>query len=311
MEANSNGHVKALVCGKPAEAIFAAGFELAYFIHRSPGRARRVVETAAAHLDRASEVQVKRFYYHCPGQSSEKSDQFRNKVTLDEAQLFQLLIYRASEPFEKSDETYRADSIDLELLVVRFVKQLVQLTLPRNAFYVLVGLGRILFDYTIAELTAIYDYLYSGSCRMRDDCYYRSRKALLMRELGQRFGNCLSVARGSRGERRFLAAQAPAGLQAAASRALSNFTPWNTPCLSESHHVWNESAAGRRIAESDHATELSRMHALLHPQCLERICSEVGLDAPSRRLRIPKLEIPRPVVPCTAAQGDMPLSLGD
>ena len=136
MESNSLRAAVAFSATRPAKPILAAGFELAHFIHRSRERAQRVVETAASHLDRACDAQLKRVYYHVRGQpSSQKSDQFRSKVILDEPQLFQ------------------------------------------------------------------------------------------------------------------------------------------------------------PIAELDHASELSRIHALLHPQCLKKICHDVGLDPPDGRLRIPRLGV--------------------
>jgi hypothetical protein len=273
--------------------MLAAGFELAYLIHRSRDRAQSVVETAAAHLDRASDLQLKRVYYHVRGQpSSEKSDRFRSKVILNEPQLFQLLIYRSSEPLERLDEAcLGGGGIDHELLVVRFIKHLVQLSISRNAFYVLVGVGRILFDYSTSELTAIEDYLYFNRPRIRDECYYRSRKALLMRELHYRFGNFLRVSRGVRGECRFLAAHWSADLRATAFHALRHFTPWSSQCISENGGVGNGCENARPIPELDHAGELSRIHALLHPRCLEKICHDVGLEPPGRRLRIPRLDV--------------------
>jgi hypothetical protein len=292
LESNSLRAAEAFSASRPAKPILAAGFELAHLIHRSQDRAQRVVETAASHLDRACDAQLKRVYYHVRGQpSSQKSDQFRSKVILDEPQLFQLLIYKSSEPLEKSDEVCARASIDRELLVVRFVKQLVQLTMSRNAFYVLVGIGRILFDYSTSELTAIEDYLYFNRPRIRDECYYRSRKALLMRELHHRFGNFLRIGRGLRGECRFLATQSSVDLRATVFHALRHFTPWNSRCLSGSNDVWNGGSNERPIAGLDHSGELSRMHALLHPQCLEKICQDVGLDLPDRRLRIPRLGV--------------------
>ena len=292
MESNSLRAAEAFSASRPAKPILAAGFELAHLIHRSQDRAQRVVETAASHLDRACDAQLKRVYYHVRGQpSSQKSDQFRSKVILDEPQLFQLLIYQSSEPLEKSDEVCGRAGIDRELLVVRFVKQLVQLTISRNAFYVLVGIGRILLDYSTSELTAIEDYLYFNRPRTRDECYYRSRKALLMKELHHRFGSFLRIGRGVRGECRFLAAQSSAGLHPAVFDALCRFTPWNSRCLSKSEGIWDECQNARPIADLDHAGELSRIHALLHPQCLKKICHDVGLDPPDGRLRIPRLGV--------------------
>ena len=113
MESNSLRAAEAFSASRPAKPILAAGFELAHLIHRSQDRAQRVVETAASHLDRACDAQLKRVYYHVRGQpSSQKSDQFRSKVILDEPQLFQLLIYQSSEPLEKSDEVCARASID-------------------------------------------------------------------------------------------------------------------------------------------------------------------------------------------------------
>src|SRR5262249_32985862 len=174
--------------------------------------------------------------------------------------------------------------VDPELLVIRFVKELIQLTMRRNAFYVLIAMGRILHEFNTREVMMMHDYLYPKPDRIKDDCYYRSRKSLLIAELRQRFGPLLQRVRESRGEIRFLSSAESAKFGPVVARALTEFTLWRSPCLEAGRGI----AGGTSFAlTGDHETEIMRMHALVHPLCFQLLCSQLNLPSPASRLRVP------------------------
>jgi hypothetical protein len=88
-------------------------------------------------------------------------------------------------------------------LVVFFIKHLVRITTRRNSFYVTLGLSRLLYNYTTAETMDLYNLVIQDPERVHDDYYYRSRKGLLLKELKERFGELVEVAKGVRGEQRW------------------------------------------------------------------------------------------------------------
>jgi hypothetical protein len=268
------------------QAAMAAGVRVAEFIHRRTGLAQHIVRVARTRLEPALVAQDKRLYYRGGKTTEPKSLELRSKVRLGEEQLLQLLIYEVSEWYEKAQEDASLEFFDAELLVIRFVKQLMQLTMRRNAFYVLIAVGRILFEFSTRELMILHDYLYPGPELIKDECYYRSRKSLLIAELSKRFGARLERRRESRGDIRFSAVEETGAFRAVAVRALTEFTLWGSPCLDAAHEGACFAITG------DHETEIMRMHALVHPPCFQLLCSRLGLPSPALRLRVPKFGSP-------------------
>src|SRR6266849_3528813 len=249
------------------------GFELAYFIHGDKPTAIDVVTEAAEKLDVAMVAQDKRLYYH-PKRVT--------KVSLSRLHLFQRLIYVTSEKYERQTESRNDVPLDQRAMVVRFIKHLVRITLKRNSFYVALGVGRILHNYTTAEAMRMYD-LVQDPERGRDDCYYRSRKSILMRELIDRFGDSLRICRAAHGEERFASVRSPSRYIDRVRQSLEMFTPWKTPCPVAG---FAPSASPRAIDLEDEE-EIKRMHAILHPPCFESLIRFLGLTPPDCRLDVP------------------------
>jgi hypothetical protein len=70
------------------------------------------------------------------------------------------------------------------------------------------------------------------------------------------------------------------------------FTPWDTPCP-----LPGEGPAPGKIEalafsgpdpDEEHQIEVARMHAVIHPDCYERLVAGAGLESPTQRLEIPK-----------------------
>src|SRR5689334_23835798 len=87
-----------------------------------------------------------------------------------------------------------------EDLLVYFIKHLVRITTKRNAFYVTLGVSRLLHSYSTLETMEIYNAVIGEPERVKDDYYYRSRKAVLMHEMSQRFGQLIRACRQQTGE---------------------------------------------------------------------------------------------------------------
>lgn len=256
-------------------------YQLAYFIHGDPIIAKRIAFAALEKLDTAILAQDKRLYY------SGK----RNKVSMPELHLLQRLVYAESEGEERRREQQGA--ITERALLKHFIKHLVKLTVRRNSLHVAVGLSRLLHHYTTTEAMALYSLILQDPARVAAEDYFRSRKKMLLAELKTRFGDLLATTRGPRGEERFVTHEQPQPFIALVRECLLTFTPWRTPCpLPERFDPANGNAPLLSFAGSDpdeeHAIEINRMHALLHPPCLANLTEALQQAAPDEQLAIPR-----------------------
>jgi hypothetical protein len=211
-------------------------------------------------------------------------------VLLGEAHLLQRLVYVESETYERQKE--QRGLSDEEDMIVHFIKHLVRITIKRNSFYVTLGLSRLLHNYTTSETQDIYNVVVQDPDRGRDDYYYRSRKAQLMREVKERFGDLLRVCRGQRGEERFNRDENMDHHAGLVEKCLRFFTPWNTPCLvSAGFNPFNDMVPQFSFngdePDHEHEVEINRMHAILDPECYRRLVRALSFDRPEQRLNIP------------------------
>jgi hypothetical protein len=232
----------------------------------------------------------------------------RTKVCLSELHLLQRLVYVESEPHEQQEEQRQSATIDEERLITRYIKHLINITLMRNSFHVALGVSRLLYNYTTAESMKLYDLIMQNPERAKDDAYWRERKARLRRELKDRFGQRLAVVRGTHGEKRFQARGDSARYLGLVRQCLQMFTPWDTPCplLGAGPTPGEIEAFTFRGSDPDeeHQIEVARMHAVIHPDCYERLVAGLGLDSPARRLEIPKFFHNSECGPEDGPQGD-------
>jgi hypothetical protein len=269
-------------------------FQLAFFILGERAAALRVTQEAVATLDVALTRQDKRLYY-APGSRAAQPPtgaRFRTKISLSELQLLQRLVYIAAEPEERRQETQGAATATW---LTHYLKHLARITLKRNSFFVTLGVSRLLHNYTTPETMQIYALVVQDPARVRDDSYYRRRKAQLMRELQTRFGPELTVQRGARGEERFQTLPAAAGYLELAGACLQAFTPWETQCVvPAAFDPFCDELLPLRFRggdpDAEHPIEASRFHAVLHPGCYERLLAALRLDAPAQRLELPQFQ---------------------
>jgi hypothetical protein len=274
------------------EESLARAFQLAYFIHGDRETALNIAAEALAKLEVAAAAQDKRLYYTPTGRAA-RAERFRTKVSVGEMHLLQRLVYVESEPYERRAEQSSNDkSSDEEDMLIYFIKHLARITVRRNSFYVMLGVSRLLHNYSTAETMEMYNVLVQDPGRVRDDYYYRSRKGRLMKELIERFGDRLRVTRGARGEERFQADDTPGQHAQLASECLREFTPWSTNCAIpkdldpftvEIHDLTFDGSDPDR----EHAIEVNRFHAALHPDCFAHLAASLNFSSPAERLTTP------------------------
>lgn len=254
-------------------------FQLAYFIHGDPVRAKRIALAALEKLATALLAQDKRLYY------SGK----RNKVSMPELHLLQRLVYAESEGEEKRSEQ---QPLSERTLVIHFIKHLVKIAVRRNSLHVAVGLGRVLHQYSTAETMALYSLILQDPARVAAEDYFRSRKKLLLEELKTRFGDLLATTRGTRGEERFVTHEHPQRFLTLVRECLTAFVPWHTPCAVPERFAAADALSALTFTGTDpdeeHAIEINRMHALLHPTCLASLMNALAHASPADRLAIPR-----------------------
>jgi hypothetical protein len=296
---------EAAVNGASTEQVLNKAYRLAYFLHQDKGTAIQIVAKATLKLNVAMAVQSKRLYYSPVGRfsrgESRRTDGIRNKTLFSDLHLLQRLIYGESEPYEHQKERMAmagrpgvcADCVPAseEDLLVYFIKHLVRITTKRNAFYVTLGVSRLLHSYSTLETMEIYNAVIGEPERVKDDYYYRSRKAVLMHEMLQRFGELIRACRQQRGEERFETQQGSNEQRSLVRECLRLFTPWDTQCPVprdfDPHESVIASLTSRSIAE-ENEVEVNRIHAILHPVCFERLIAAVGYRPPVERIELPR-----------------------
>jgi hypothetical protein len=268
-------------------------FQLAHWLHADRATARSIAAQAVAKLETAVLVQDKRRYYRPRGRGGAESAPSRTRVSFGEWPLLQRLVYIESEPFER--QTEGSGRVGAAELLVRYVKHIVRVTTRRNSFYVTLGVSRLLYNYGTADAAHLYQLVVDDPQRAKDDDYLRSRKAVLMRELDERFGRLLERRRSPRGEDRFVAGPAAPREAELVHHCLRLFTPWETvcpfpPCADPSAHGVPGLASCHPDQEDE--VELARMHAVIHPDCYRRLAHALRLPEPGARLEVPRFAVP-------------------
>lgn len=282
--------------------LISAAFQLAYFIHDNRATAIHIAISALRKLRVESTAQGRRAYYTPTGQSGYRAT--RTKVSLSDLHLLQRLVYIESEVYERIAEQRQWELGQMEM-IIRFIKHLVKITIKRNSFYVSLALSRVLHDYTTADAIEIYNCVVQDPERARENYYYRSQKACLLRELKERFGDMLRIRKAKHGEERFEAQEDPKNYLELINACLLRFMPWHSKCVLPADFdpikkVVTPLLFKGVLPDEEHATELNRIHTLLHPSCFTRLVLGLGLDSPDQRVD----------VPCFFLSSDEPGSLG-
>jgi hypothetical protein len=287
------------------EEVLNKAYRLAYFLHQEKSMAIRIVAAATLKLNVAMAVQSKRLYYIPVGRfsrgESRRTDGIRNKALFSDLHLLQRLVYVESEPYERQKERAAqvappgvhavGEPASDEDLLVYFIKHLVRITTKRNAFYVTLGVSRLLHSYSTLETMEIYNAVIGEPERVKDDYYYRSRKAVLMHEMYQRFGQLIRASRQRRGEERFETQQGSSEQRSLVRECLRLFTPWDTQCPVPPDFDPFKSVIASLTSNSsadENRIEISRIHAVLHPNCFARLIAAFGYCSPEKRMELPR-----------------------
>jgi hypothetical protein len=287
------------------EEVLNKAYRLAYFLHQDKGLAIRIVAAATLKLNVAMAVQSKRLYYVPVGRFSRgelrRTDGIRNKALFSDLHLLQRLVYVESEPYERQKERAAqvtppgahavGDPATEDDLLVYFIKHLVRITTKRNAFYVTLGVSRLLHSYRTLETMEIYNAVIGEPERVKDDYYYRSRKAVLMQEMYQRFGQLIRACRQRRGEERFETQEGSNELRSLVRECLRLFTPWDTHCPVPRDFDPLKSVITSLTSKNsadENKIEVSRIHAILHPECFARLVAAFGYGPPEERIELPR-----------------------
>lgn len=267
-------------------------FQLAFFLHGDRETAKQIAIGAMNKLETASNAQFKRLYYTPTGRADGKAS--RSRVSLNDLQLLQRLVFVESEGYERRKEA--VGKVSESDLLRFFIKHLVRIALKRNSFYVTLAISRILHSYPTAEAMKIYNIVVQDPERVHDDYYYRSRKGLLMKELKTRFGELLEIVKVNRGEERFDQKADAATLFDTAHECLRSFTPWNSTCsLPDKFDPFSDVIKpfhfDKKDPDEEHRTEVNRIHATLHPDCFDRLTRALSLSSPRETMEIPKFMI--------------------
>jgi len=265
------------------EDLLRKGLHLAYFIIGDREAAVEIVSSAMSKLKTQHCRERKRFFWR---DKSLKDKIYR--LVRGEGDMFQWLIFLESGNHEKTRE--RAGLATTRDLVVWYVKHLVQTASSKSAFYVSVGIQRLLYSYNTAEAQRAYERLtehYNGAEM------YRKVKRILMSEIERRFENRIKSRKGLRGERRFEIQENQKHWADLVERSLRAFIPWSTleTCPASGDPGFDASSSllanGRRDLTQD-LLELRRCHVFIDPDCYERLAQRTGLDSPRERLTVPQ-----------------------
>jgi hypothetical protein len=257
---------------------FGLAYELAYFIHVNKETACFVAEDALAQLP---VMLGKQGSYRKPSgllsgfwKGGERSRPIRRTLKLNERQMLQWLVYQHSESWEREAE--KGEGLYLpteEDMIVRYLKQLVFITLRLGSFYVSLALGQLLHQFDRRQTRLFYDILtQSDSARMKEMGYIGKQRLELLRRICQRFDGMIQTTKTPRGERQIITQPTTQSIFKLVEECLGRFTPWETACIIESGFDVTDIPglyfSGADIDED--RIEMDRIHTVVDPDCFAR-----------------------------------------
>jgi hypothetical protein len=269
------------------DQLFEQAFQLACFIVEDRREAIRILIRAVNKLKTQCDSEIKKNYW--------RDKYLKRRITRiarSDSDTFQWLIYFESDEYELEQE--RLGQWTERDMVLRYIKCLVRITGGMSSFYVNIGLNRLLYNYSTAELQRLYESL---THRYPGPDEYRRGKRLVTERLQLRFGDLLTLARSDYGEMRFTIADDQAAWAELARNCLAAFTPWSTngncpiPAGFDFRvHDLASSLTGDKKDEKvdQNAIETRRCHALIDPGCFIRLTNGLQLDLPDSKLAVPQ-----------------------
>jgi hypothetical protein len=262
------------------------GFQLAFFILQDRSAAIRVVMNALNKRSVQHNREQKRAYWR-----DKHLKRKITRITRQNSDALQWLIYFESEGYEKQQE--QSEEQTVRVMIIRYIKHLLQISTPMSAFYVSVGLHRLLYNYDRPEVQRMYEWMtehYPGAQE------YRRVKGALMIQLQERFADAIQIIRTTHGELRFETLENQESWADVIDECLRVFRPWSTSHASEGLNDANVIAEApfdlfvrKMQAEIDpDKIETYHCHAFIDPYCHQQITRKLGLDPPRQRLAVPR-----------------------
>lgn len=244
-------------------------------------------------------VQKRRKYY------KPFSQKLRKKIILSKPVLLQYIVCRRTVKHEKSQETELLNglgTLDERTLLLRFIKHILQESFCQ-AFYVTIGICRVLHKYDHATTKLIYGVLDQRDQEMlvddpnnKTDYEYRRWKMVLFDKLEQRFEKFVEVRSGPRNEKRFVSHEPPAEVSDYVKKCLNLLTPWETEhILPEEFEPTKFNIAGLRLdgryRDDWDPIEENRMHTIIDPECFSRLIKACNAPSSEQQLEAPKFKM--------------------
>ena len=267
-----------------SENLIGRAFQLAYFLVQDRTAAIEIVCQARRRLRAEQSREKKRTYWR------RSLRQKIRRMTRDEGDALQWLIYLQAEKFERNQEEFGCPSTrDLR---VRYIKCIMQMTGNVSSFYVAVGLYRILHSYTTPEVQNLYEWLtedFTGAEK------YRRVKRALMQKLAARFGDLITIRQAENQELRFAVCEQQNDYAELVTDCLEMFTPWSTrnacpPATVPDSLPGNILRAAKSPARQLHVDveEVRNCHLLIHPPCFDQLGRRLGMVPCYMRLAMPQ-----------------------
>jgi hypothetical protein len=259
-------------------------FALAYFIAQDRTSAIEVLTGALDKLSTQCRREKRRFYWRY-----NHACQPIRRITHQELDAFQWLIMLESEPCERAQEQRGIHS--LRDMVVRYIKHLVQITMPMSSFYVCVGMNRLLYSYSTSETQSAFELI---TDRFPGADQYRRAKKMLTSQMQERFGERVETIKTRHGEIRFKTLEDQGPWHGLVNECLAMFSPWSTEGLCE-HFMPKMDDMSRSCpppAEEStagpDAQETIFCHMFIEPVCRENLSAALSFSSPEARLALPR-----------------------
>jgi hypothetical protein len=260
------------------------GFELAYFIAQDRTSAIEILTGALDKLSMQCRREKRRFYWRY-----KHACQPIRRITHRELDAFQWLIMSESEPCERAQEQRGSHSV--RDMVVRYIKHLVRITMSMSAFYVCVGMNRLLYSYSTSETQAAFELV---TQRFPGADQYRRAKKMLTSQLRERFGEVVETIRTRYGEIRFKTLEDQSRWHELVCECLSMFSPWSTNgwCEHFSQKVDDMPRSCLPSIEGASAgpdeQETIYCHMFIEPACRGNLSAVLSFSSPEAKLSLPR-----------------------
>jgi hypothetical protein len=261
------------------------GLQLAHFIYPVRAVALEILRDSLTKLDVQRDREYKRGYWRDKNLKTKI-----RRITREQGDALQWLIYLESEPHEKCQE--HAGSQTVDDMVLRYIKHLAEITTAMSSLYVQIGFQRLLHDYSTPEVRQVYE---SITGHQPGYAEYRKVKGMLLEKLHTRFKDFLRVYAGERRELRFEACEDQQAWADFVDECLTMFIPWSTvhncPTITNLGSNWRQLvkflATLDRLEHQD-SRETKHCHVFIDPVCYTEITRTLGIDHRHKRLAIPK-----------------------